>query len=152
MAQNSWCFTGNIVRDAEVRTTNSGTSIANLTVAINNRRKNQQTGEWEDDPAFVDCKLIGARAEKLGGYLTKGTKVSVQATTTMDKWQDRETGQNRSKLVALINELDFMSRNQDGGYNTASPNYQAMQQARQQASRQPQQQSMGAYADADLPF
>lgn len=81
-------------------------------VAVNDRRKNQQTGEWEDYPNFIDCTMFGARAESLSRYLGKGTKVAIEGKLRWSQWE-RE-GQKRSKIEVIVDELEFMSsRNSD---------------------------------------
>ena len=80
--------------------------------AVNDRRKNQQTGEWEDYPNFIDCTMFGARAESLSRYLGKGTKVAIEGKLRWSQWE-RE-GQKRSKIEVIVDELEFMSsRNSD---------------------------------------
>ena len=70
--------TGHLTRDPEVRVTAGGTTIAGFGIAVNDRRKNQQTGEWEDSPNFVDCTVFGNRAESLSRILTKGMFVCIE--------------------------------------------------------------------------
>lgn len=98
---------GNLTRAAELRFTQSGMAILGFGVAVNDRRKNPQTGEWDDYPNFVDCTMFGARAEKLQPYLTKGTKVAVEGKLRYSSWE-RE-GQRRSKLEVIVDELEFVS-------------------------------------------
>lgn len=107
MSINKVFISGNLTRDAELRTTQSGSSICALGVAVNDRRKNQQTGEWEDYPNFVDCAMFGARAEKLQPYLVKGAKVSIEGKLRYSSWE--KDGQRRSKLDVLVDEIEFMS-------------------------------------------
>ena len=87
MSINRVAISGNLSRDAELRTTQSGMSILDFGVAVNDRRKNQQTGEWEDCPNFVDCTVFGARAEKLQPYLTKGSKVALEGKLRYSSWE-----------------------------------------------------------------
>jgi single-strand DNA-binding protein len=77
-------------------------------VAVNDRRKNQQTGEWEDVPNFVDCVVFGTRAEKLAQYLSKGTKVAIEGKLRWSQWE--KDGAKRSKLEVIVDEIEFMSR------------------------------------------
>lgn len=160
MAINSVTISGNITRDMEVHTNNNGYSFGEFSVAVNERRKNQQ-GEWEDKPHFFDCKMLGDRAPKIAPYLTKGTKVAVIGKLQQDRWEDKNGGGKRSKVYILVNDIEFMSR----GYNdtarasqpTAQQNSMPMgQNMAQQAQQAVQQQWQGAvvspYADADLPF
>lgn len=111
MSINQVLITGNLTRDAELRQTQTGFCILNFTVAVNERRKNQQ-GEWEDKVNFIDCKLFGSRAEKLQQYLTKGLKVAIAGRLSFSSWQ--KEGKKYSKLEVLANDIEFMtSRNSE---------------------------------------
>ena len=112
MSINRVMISGNLTRDAELRSTQSGTSMLGMGVAVNDRRKNQKTGEWEDYPNFVDCTMFGARAEKLQPYLTKGTKVAIEGKLSYRSWE--KDGQRRSKLEVIVDEIEFMSSKQGG--------------------------------------
>lgn len=125
MAINVYVGAGNLTRDAELRALPSGTPLIEFGIAVNERRKNQQSGEWEDDPVFLDCVMYGQRAEKLAQYLDKGTRVTVQGRLRWDSWTDRETGKKRSKVDVVVNDLLFMSRS-DSGAAPSGPNYGPM--------------------------
>ncbi len=117
MSINRVIISGNLTRDPEVRRTQSGMAIMSFGVAVNDRRRNQQTGEWEDYPNFVDCTMFGNRAESLSNYLTKGLKVAIEGKLRYSTWE--RDGQKRSKLEVVVDELEFMSsrdRQQGGGY------------------------------------
>ena len=112
-------------------------------VADNDRRKNQQTGEWEDYPNFIDCTMFGARAESLSRYLSKGTKVSIEGKLRWSQWE-RE-GQKRSKIEVIVDELEFMSsRNKTDGYD-ANAEFAAIP-----SSLSPD--STASVYDEDIPF
>ena len=112
MSINRVIISGNLTRDPELRSTASGLPVLGFGVAVNDRRKNQQTGEWEDYPNFIDCTMFGARAESLSRYLGKGTKVAIEGKLRWSQWE-RE-GQKRSKIEVSVDELEFMSsRNSD---------------------------------------
>ena len=111
MSINRVAISGNLTRDAELRTTQSGMSILDFGVAVNDRRKNQQTGEWEDCPNFVDCTVFGTRGEKLQPYLTKGSKVALEGKLRYSSWESG--GQRRSKLSVIVDDLEFMSSRRD---------------------------------------
>ena len=128
MSINRVIISGNLTRDSELRSTASGLPVLGFGVAVNDRRKNQQTGEWEDYPNFIDCTMFGARAESLSRYLSKGTKVSVEGKLRWSQWE-RE-GQKRSKIEVIVDELEFMSSRGDsssygggmgGGYSAPAP-------------------------------
>lgn len=108
MSLNSVCISGNLARDAELRTTTNGMSVLNMSVAVNERRKNQ-AGEWSDYTNWIDCTMFGSRAEKIAQYLTKGSKVAIQGRLHYSSWQDNN-GTKRSKLDVTIDEIEFMSK------------------------------------------
>lgn len=112
MSINRVSISGNLTRDPELRQTQGGMAILNIGVAVNDRRKNQQTGEWEDVPNFVDCVMFGSRAEKLAQYLAKGTKVAIDGKLRYSSWE--KDGARRSKLEVVVEEIEFMSRGERG--------------------------------------
>ena len=132
MSINRVIISGNLTRDPELRSTAGGMPVLGFGVAVNDRRKNQQTGEWEDYPNFIDCTMFGARAEALSRYLNKGTKVSIEGKLRWSQWE-RE-GQKRSKIEVIVDEIEFMEAQQ--GYRQAQPAHQPQQGCRQPAPRQ----------------
>lgn len=110
MSINRVNISGNLTRDPELRATTGGTQVLSFGMAVNDRRKNQQTGEWEDYPNFVDCTMFGSRAEKISRYLTKGCKVAVEGKLRYSQWE--RDGQKRSKHEVIVEEIEFMSRQQ----------------------------------------
>ena len=128
MSINIVVISGNLTRDPDYRETPSGTSVMNFTVAVNDRRRNKSTGEWEDYANFVDCVLFGKRAQSLSDRLHKGSAVAVQGKLSYSTWDDRNTGQKRSKVEVSVNEIMFA----DAG--------------------KPKQQDGNGYASDDLPF
>lgn len=118
MSINRVIISGNLTRDPELRSTAGGLPVLGFGVAVNDRRKNQQTGEWEDYPNFIDCTMFGARAESLSRFLSKGTKVSIEGKLRWSQWE--RDGQKRSKIDVIVDELEFMSsRNDSGGYTSS---------------------------------
>ena len=123
MSINRVIISGNLTRDPELRNTAGGVSILGFGVAVNDRRRNAQTGEWEDYPNYIDCTMFGARAESLSRILTKGMKVSIEGKLRWSQWEKKDTGEKRSKIEVIVDELELMtSRNSDfnnGGNNNA---------------------------------
>lgn len=114
MSINRVNISGNLTRDPELRATASGTQVLSFGVAVNDRRRNPQTGDWEDYPNFVDCTMFGTRAEAVSRYLSKGSKVAIEGKLRYSSWE--RDGQRRSKLEVIVDEIEFMSRgNQAGG-------------------------------------
>lgn len=172
MAINSVSLCGNLTRDMEVRATSSGYPIGQVGIAVNERRKNKQTGEWEDNPNFFDLVVLGERANSLAPRLTRGTKVAVLGKLRFTSWE--KDGQRRSKVDVIVDDLEFLSQRQGSapapqpmaapamrpamapqqapmGYQQAPQAYQAAPQA------MPAQQPMAAPAQAgiysdDIPF
>ena len=115
MSINRVVISGNLTRDPELRRTQSGMGIMTFGVAVNDRRRNGQTGEWEDYANFVDCTMFGTRGESLSNILTKGMKVAIEGKLRWSQWENRD-GQKRSKLEVIVDEIDIMtSRNGQGG-------------------------------------
>lgn len=112
MSINRVILSGNLTRDPEVRATASGIPVMSFGLAVNDRRKNNQTGEWEDHPNFVDCTMFGTRAHAVSRYLHKGSKVFIEGKLRWSQWE--KDGQKRSKIEVIVEELEFASvRNSD---------------------------------------
>lgn len=106
MSINKCFLVGNLTRDMDVAYTSTGTPIGNFGIAVNDRRKNNRTGEWEDCPNFIECTLFGTRSEKLEQYLTKGTKVSIDGKLHWSQWE--KDGQKRSKIEVFVDNIELM--------------------------------------------
>lgn len=119
MSINRVNISGNLTRDPELRATASGTQVLSFGVAVNDRRRNPQTGDWEDYPNFVDCTMFGTRAEAVNRYLSKGSKVAIEGKLRYSSWE--RDGQRRSKLEVIVDEIEFMSRGQQGEVGGYAP-------------------------------
>lgn len=108
MTINKAIITGNLTRDAELRSTGGGLSVANFAVAVNERVKNNSTGEWEDRANYIDCTMFGRRAEALAQYMTKGTKVTIEGKLRWSQWE--KNGEKRSKVEVVVDEVELMAR------------------------------------------
>ena len=159
MSINKVIISGNLTRDPELRQTQSGLPVLGFGVAVNDRRRNQQTGEWEDFPNFIDCTMFGTRASALANYLKKGTKVAIEGKLRWSQWE--RDGQKRSKIEVIVDELEFMSsRNGDssyGGnnsYSNGGGNYgdDANYAAPAQMADAPVIDASSSVYDEDIPF
>lgn len=150
MSINKVIISGNLTRDPELRATAGGMQVMSLGVAVNDRRKNQQTGEWEDYPNFVDCTMFGTRAESLARFLSKGTKVAIEGKLRWSQWE--RDGQKRSKLEVVVDDLEFMSSRQHerNANKPVQPQQYYDTQAPQQYAPQPMPQQE-LYGDS-IPF
>lgn len=118
MSINKVLITGNLTRDPELRETPSGFQVLNFGVAVNDRKKNQSTGQWEDYANFVDCTMFGNRAASVSRFLGKGSKVAIEGKLRWSQWEAQD-GSKRSKLEVVVDELEFMSRNENGSEGQA---------------------------------
>jgi single-strand DNA-binding protein len=98
---------GRLTRDPEVRYTPSGTPVATLGLAVNNRMK--QGDEWKDDPCFIDVAVFGKQAESCGEYLSKGQPVIVEGRLRYRSWEGQD-GQKRSKHEVTASRVHFMPK------------------------------------------
>ena len=108
MSINRVILSGNLTRDPELRMTKGGKQVLSFGLAVNDRMRNQHTGEWEDRPNFVDCIIFGNRAEAVAKYVSKGSKVAVEGRLRYSSWETKD-GQRRSKLEVIVYEIEFMS-------------------------------------------
>lgn len=138
MSINRVNISGNLTRDPEVRTSASGSAIMHFGVAVNDRSKNQRTGEWEDRPNFIDCTMFGTRAESISRFLSKGAKVAIEGKLRWSQWDDRKTGEKRSKVEVIVDEIEFMSSRSEGA-QTAVKHY-------------PEPAQEASIYDEDIPF
>ena len=146
MSINRVNITGNLTRDPELRSTAGGMAVLGFGVAVNDRRKNQQTGQWEDYPNFVDCTMFGNRAEALSRILRKGMKVAIEGKLRYSSWEDKNGGGRRSKLEVIPDEVELLSQNA----NTQQPQQYAPQGYQPQAYA-PQQAPQQAYQPQQAP-
>ena len=109
MSINKVMLTGNLTRDPDLRSTAGGMPVLGFGIAVNERHKNNSTGEWEDHPNFIDCTMFGARAQSVSRFLSKGSKVAIEGKLRWSQWE--RDGQKRSKIEVIVDEIEFMSRN-----------------------------------------
>jgi single-strand DNA-binding protein len=117
---NKVMLIGRLTRDPEMRTFSNGGKVAKFGFAVTNRKKNAQTGQWEDVPMFIDCEAFnrgefGKQADLVEQYLAKGRQVYLEGRLELDQWDDKNTGQKRSKHKLVVENLQFLEPRQDGG-------------------------------------
>jgi len=120
---------GNLTRDVELRHIPSGTAVADISVAINDRKK--VGDEWVDETTFADVTLWGRTAEVAAEYLSKGSPVFVEGKLKQDSWEDKESGQKRSKLKIVADRMQLV-----GGKSDAPSPGQSQQQSQQRPAQQ----------------
>ena len=167
MSINKVMIAGNLTRSPELRSTQGGTAVLTFGVAVNDRRKNPQTGEWEDYRNYVDCALFGKRAETVSRFIDKGSKVAIEGSLRYSSWE--KDGHKRSKIEVIVDEIEFMSKRdpqpknqpQQQQANNYTSQYQsgANSAPQQPTGYYPQPQApnadvyaAAAYADETIPF
>jgi single-strand DNA-binding protein len=146
---------GNLTRDPEIRCTPKGTALAEIGLAIN-RVRSGEDGEKREEVTFVDVTLWARLAEVAEKYLKKGGPVFIEGRLQLDSWDDKQTGQKRSRLRVVAESLQLLGGRAEGGPSSSG--------AKQQAARPPQKQQpaparqkpphdpdLGAEPD-DIPF
>ena len=131
---------GNLTRDPELRTTPKGTAICSFGLAVN-RQYRDESGTAKDETTFVDIEAWGKHGELVAKYLTKGKPCMVEGRLRFDEWQDKTSGQKRSKLKVVLDNVQFLGGKTDGEparvSEQAAPNERPAQ-ATQQATQEQQ--------------
>ena len=118
-AFNKVILIGRLTRDPECRTFTTGGKVAKFGFAVTNRRKNSQTGQWEDEPMFIDCEAYnrgenGTLANTIEQYCRKGSQICIEGKLHLDQWDDKTTGQKRSKHKLVVDTMQLLDAKQDG--------------------------------------
>ncbi len=101
---NHVVLVGRLTRDAELRYTNSGSAVANISLAINTRRRRDD--QWVDEAHFFDCVVWGKTAESLSPYLTKGKQIGIEGELRQNRWE--QDGQRRSKVEIFTRNIQLL--------------------------------------------
>ena len=115
---NKVILIGNCTRDPEVRYTPKGTAVADIGLAMN-RYFSSDGGERREETTFVDVTLWGRQAEVAGEYLKKGRPVYIEGRLQMDSWDDKNTGQKRTKLKIVGEQMQLLGSRDSGGSSSA---------------------------------
>ncbi|MEX0700655.1 MAG: single-stranded DNA-binding protein [Planctomycetales bacterium] len=165
---NRVILVGNLTRDPQVRYIPSGTAVAEIGLAVNRQWFDKQSNTRKDETTFVDVTLWGRTAEVAGEYLSKGSPVLIEGRLHLDQWDDKETGQKRSKLKVVGEYMQMLggkgggggaAAGGDGGTGAAHRGGGAPPRG-QQPDYQPSESSQDDYSDApaagipddDVPF
>jgi single-strand DNA-binding protein len=114
---NKVMLIGNLTRDPELRYTPKGTAVADLGLAVN-RRVSDGGGNWSDETTFIDVTVWGNTAENSQKFLSKGRGVFVEGRLQLDTWEDKQTGQKRSKLKVVGEHVQFLPDGRGGNRPT----------------------------------
>ena len=110
---NRVVMTGNLTADPELRSLPSGSSVCNLRIACNTRRKNGSSGEWEDKPNYFNVTVWGAQGENAARFLSKGRPVAIDGRLEWREW-DAQDGTKRQAVEIIAENTRFMGGRGDG--------------------------------------
>ena len=110
---NKVILMGNLTRDPELRYTPKGMAIAKIGLAVN-RNWTNEAGEKKEEVTFVDVDVFGRTAENVGQYMRKGRPIMIEGRLRLDQWDDKQTGQKRSKLGVVAETVQFLGSAGDG--------------------------------------
>ena len=140
---NRVVLTGNLTKDPDIRSNpGSGTSICKLRLAVNSRRKNNSTGDWEDKPNYFDVTVFGRQAESCGQYLKKGRPVAIDGRLDWRQWEAQD-GSKREAVEIVAESVQFLGGRGEGDGGGGN---QFVPAGAQEAADFP------AAADDDIPF
>jgi single-strand DNA-binding protein len=111
---NKVVLVGNLTRDPELRYTPKGTAIAKIGLAVN-RVWTNEAGEKKEEVTFVDVDVFGRTAENVGQYMRKGRPILIEGRLKLDQWDDKQTGQKKSKLGVVAETVQFLGSPGEGG-------------------------------------
>jgi len=157
---NKVILMGNLTRDPELRYTPKGQALARIGLAVS-RTWRTETGEQREDVAFIDVESWGQQAETLGKYMKKGSPILIEGRLKMDQWDDKQTGQKRTKLVVVCENFRFVGPAAPRDPN-APPDQPAAAPARTRAAAtapaaaapvaEPSEPDLPPHEDDDVPF
>ena len=138
---NSVTLIARLTRDSELKYSSGGVAVANLSIAVNSKKK--QGDRWVDEVDYFDCTLFGKQAENLNQYLNKGKQVGVTGRLKQNRWE--KDGQNYSKVVVIVSQIDLL-----GGTERQSPQGGYPQQ--RQSPQGPESFEGDSFDDEQIPF
>ena len=151
---NKVILIGNVTRDPEVKFTPKGTAVTDIGMAIN-RSYTLDNGEKREDVTFVEVAFWGRQAETIGEYVKKGRSIYVEGRLQLDTWDDKQSGQKRSKLRVVGENFQFLGARPGGSGGGGDEEGGAHQESRPQRTSRPaptQQPPKSSEPDDDIPF
>ena len=134
---NKVILMGNLTRDPETRTTPSGQSVTNFSLAVNRTWKGQD-GSQQESVSYIDCVAWGKPGEIIAQYLGKGRAVLVSGRLDQRSWEDKETGGKRSKVEVIVEDFNFVGDGQGGGAGNSGGYSSSSSSAPKKSNDEPQ--------------
>src|SRR6266404_2547020 len=148
---NKVILLGNLTRDPEVRYTPKGSAVCDLGIAIN-RSYTLDSGEKREEVTFVDVVLWARLAEIAGEYLKKGRPIFIEGRLQLDTWDDKQSGQKRSKLRVIGETMQLLGGRPPGAAGGGSEGSEEAKAARAKTTPPPKPAAAGAPDDDEIPF
>ena len=148
---NKVILLGNLTRDPEVRYTPKGSAVCDLGIAIN-RQYTLDSGEKREEVTFVDVVLWSRLAEIAGEYLKKGRPVFIEGRLQLDTWDDKQSGQKRSKLRVIGETMQLLGRPPGAGGGAAEGAEGAKESRPSKPAPPPKAGAAAAPDDDEIPF
>ena len=104
---------GNLTRDPELRYTTGGTAVCDLSLAINRKWKDKQTDQMKEEVSFIDCVVWARAAEVICEHMKKGNAILIDGELRQERWKDKESGANRSKIKVHVKSFQFVGGKRD---------------------------------------
>jgi single-strand DNA-binding protein len=154
---NRVILVGNLTRDPELRSTGSGLSVCTIRIAVNNRRKRGDTGEWVEEPNYFNVTTFGAQADNVARYLAKGRQVAVDGRLSWSEYEAKDGSGKRERVEVIADSVQFIGPREGGGggggASSGGGDWGAPAAAPEPAADIPDQWAGGgAAADDDIPF
>ena len=116
---NKVTLIGRLTRDPELHSFANGSKVANIGFAVNNRRKNAATGQWEEAPVWVELKAFNREpgrklADLAEQHLRKGQQVYIEGRLSLDEWVGKEDGKKRTRTLVIVEEIQFLEKKEGG--------------------------------------
>ena len=112
---NRVILVGNLTRDPELRSTGSGLSVCTIRIAVNNRRKKGDTGEWVEEPNYFNVTTFGAQADNVARYLAKGRQVAVDGRLSWSEYEAKDGSGKRERVEVIADSVQFIGPREGGG-------------------------------------
>jgi single-strand DNA-binding protein len=151
---NKVILMGNLTRDPELRYTPKGTAIAKIGVAVN-RVWTNEAGEKKEEVTFVDVDIFGRTAENVGQYMRKGRPILIEGRLKLDQWDDKQTGQKKSRMGVVAETVQFLGGAPgagEGGGGGGAPAARAPRPAAPSAPAAEPVEGDGPPESDDVPF
>ena len=148
---NKVILIGNLTRDPELRYTPKGMAIAKIGLAVNRTWRNE-AGESKEEVTFVDVDAFGRQAETLAQYMKKGSPLMIEGRLKLDQWDDKQSGQKRSKLGVIVEGFQFLGGGNRGEGSAEAPAPRRSAAPAAAAAPTASEPDMPPPEDDDVPF